>query len=123
VPNLVSVFGYTNASWTLRADLVSDFTCRLLSRMKAVGKSVATPINDDPSMPREPFLDFSSGYVKRAEEILPKQGRWPWRHPQDYFRDLVGLRYGKIEDGVLRLTPVKAREAATAREAVKAAAE
>ncbi len=123
VPNLVSVFGYTNASWTLRADLVSDFTCRLLNRMKAVGKSVATPVNDDPSMPREPFLDFSSGYVKRAEAILPKQGEWPWRHPQDFFRDLAGLRYGKIEDGALRLTPVKARAVEAVQEQVKAAAE
>ena len=121
VPNMVSVFGYTNASWTLRADLVSEFTCRLLDHMKAVGRGIATPVNDDPTMPREPFLDFSSGYVKRAEAILPKQGRWPWRHPQDYFRDLKGLRFDPIEDGVLRLTPRRATASAPGKEEMAAA--
>ncbi|MEM6537603.1 MAG: NAD(P)/FAD-dependent oxidoreductase [Pseudomonadota bacterium] len=103
VPNLVSVFGYTNASWTLRADLVSDFTTRLLNHMRATGNAIAVPENDDPNMPKDPFLDFSSGYVKRAEAILPKQGNWPWRHPQDYFRDLFSLRHGKVDDGILKL--------------------
>ncbi|MEL7486366.1 MAG: NAD(P)/FAD-dependent oxidoreductase [Pseudomonadota bacterium] len=101
VPNMTSVFGYTNASWTLRADLVSDFTCRLLKHLDETGAASATPVNDDPSMEREPFLDFSSGYVTRAHDILPKQGRAPWRHPQDFFVDMARLRYGAIDDGIL----------------------
>ncbi|MBI1392118.1 MAG: NAD(P)-binding protein [Alphaproteobacteria bacterium] len=123
VPNFVSVFGYANASWTLRADLVSDFTTRLLNHMRDVGKGVAKPVNDDPTMPRDPFLDFSSGFVKRATPILPKQGRWPWRHPQDFFRDFWSLRHGKIEDGVLRLTPRLAQAGSAGFVTQKAAAE
>lgn len=103
VPNLAAVFGYTNASWTLRADLISDYVCRLLAHMKGANYQTATPINDDPTMKLEPYLDFTSGYVKRAEDILPKQGeRMPWRHPQNYYKDLFALRYGKIEDGIMR---------------------
>lgn len=103
VPNLAAVFGYTNASWTLRADLISDYVCRLLNHMKEANYQSATPVNNDPNMEREPYLDFSSGYVKRAEDILPKQGaHMPWRHPQNYYKDLFALRYGKIEDGVMQ---------------------
>ena len=118
VPNLVSVFGYTNASWTLRADLVSDFVCRLLKKLQA--GEFARPVNDDPNMPREPFLDFSSGYVRRAVDILPKQGKAPWRHPQDFFRDLLRLRYGKLDDGILRF---ERASASAAKEPTKLAAE
>ena len=101
VPNFASVFGYTNASWTLRADLVSDFVCRLMKETAAKGADAAVPRNHDPDMERVPFLDFTSGYVKRAEHILPKQGDAPWRHPQNYFMDMLRLRHGKIDDGIL----------------------
>lgn len=104
LPNIVSVFGYTNASWTLRADLVSDHTCRLLAYMSRHGFDVVTPHLADKSQPGEPYLDFSAGYVTRAHDVLPKQGRAPWRHPQDYFRDLFALRYGRLNDGALQFT-------------------
>lgn len=101
VPNLVSVFGYLNASWTLRADLISEYVCRLLNYMRRNGYAEARPVNHDPDMPREPYADFTSGYFLRAIDKLPKQGRPPWRHPQDYARDVFAMRYGRIADGVL----------------------
>jgi cation diffusion facilitator CzcD-associated flavoprotein CzcO len=122
VPNLAAVFGYTNASWTLRADLVSDYVCRLINYMDRRGYASATPVVDDPAMKPEPFLDFSSGYVRRAVDFLPKQGSGPWRHPQDYASDIVNLRYGRIEDGVMEFqTRTGQNEAAGGR--VLAAAE
>ena len=103
LPNLIAVFGYTNASWTLRADLVNAYACRMINYLDEQGYAAVTPVNDDPSMTHEPFLDFSSGYVTRATADLPKQGaRQPWRHPQDYMRDIKSLRFSKIDDGVLR---------------------
>lgn len=108
IPNLVSVFGYTNASWTLRADLVNAYACRLINYFDEHQYASATPVNDDPEMEREPFLDFSSGYVTRSAARLPKQGaRAPWRHPQDYFRDVASLRFASLDDGVLRFTPAQ----------------
>lgn len=101
VPNLVSVFGYLNASWTLRADLISEYVCRLLNFMEREGYAEAKPLNRDPDMPREPYADFTSGYFLRAIDKLPKQGRAPWRHPQDYARDIFAMRYGRIDDGVM----------------------
>jgi cation diffusion facilitator CzcD-associated flavoprotein CzcO len=107
-PNLISVFGYTNASWTLRSDLVAEYACRLIQYMDKKGYNTVTPVNDKPDMARRAFLDFSSGYVTRATDYLPKQGDAPWRHPQNYFSDIVNLRHGKLEDGVLRFGRVEA---------------
>ncbi|HEX6684925.1 MAG TPA: NAD(P)/FAD-dependent oxidoreductase [Candidatus Limnocylindrales bacterium] len=105
VPNFVFIIGYTNASWTLKADLVGEFLCRLLARMDSRGYSRCTPVNDDPSMPTLPLLDFTSGYVKRSLETMPKNGsRPPWRLGMSYAHDVVTLRYRKIEDGVLRFS-------------------
>jgi cyclohexanone monooxygenase len=102
VPNLVSTFGYTNASWTLKADLTAGFVCRLLAHMDRRGHAVAVPERDAPVAER-PFIDFSSGYVVRAIDKLPKQGdRPPWRLYQNYLLDLLTLRFGRVEDGVLR---------------------
>jgi hypothetical protein len=84
--------------------------------MKKTGLRQATPHNADPDIGREPWLDFSSGYVTRAMEKFPKQGsKAPWKLHQNYARDLMSLRYAKLEDGVLRFsnprpTNVKARE-------------
>ncbi len=115
VPNMASVFGYTNASWTLRADLISEYICRLINYMDKRGFALATPRNDDPEMETEPYLDFSSGYVRRAEDILPKQGsRPPWRHPQNYAADLISLRYGRLEDGIMEFKGKPAGSAAAA---------
>ena len=103
VPNAMMVFGYTNASWTLKADLSCEFLVRLLKRMDAKGAKVAIA-RRDPQVAEAPFLDFTSGYVQRALPLLPKQGeRRPWRLYQNYWLDLLTLRFGKIEDGTLAL--------------------
>jgi monooxygenase len=102
VPNLAYIFGYTNASWTLKADLAGDYVCRLVNHMDAKGYAFAVPVPGEDVKP-EPFLDFTSGYVQRALATLPKQGdRAPWRLRQNYAFDLLTLRRGKIEDGTLR---------------------
>jgi len=105
VPNLASAFGYTNASWTLKCDLTCEYVCRLLNHMKRTGMRQATPINDDPTVTFEPWLDFSSGYVQRAMAKFPKQGnKTPWKLYQNYAMDLMSLRYAKLDDGVLRFS-------------------
>ena len=101
VPNLASTFGYTNASWTLKADLTARYLCRLLNHMDRHGYTVCTP-QRDPSVGAEPFLDFSSGYVQRALPTLPRQGdRKPWKLYQNYVLDWLTLRVGKVDDGVM----------------------
>jgi hypothetical protein len=105
VPNLANIFGYTNASWTLRADLVCEWVTRLLNRMDEKGAQIAVPQLTDRNMKADPWLDFSSGYVLRAIDQLPKQGPdAPWKQNQDYFADIKELRKAPIEDGVLQLT-------------------
>jgi cation diffusion facilitator CzcD-associated flavoprotein CzcO len=102
VPNLASAFGYTNASWTLKCDLTSQYVCRLLEHMRERGYAQCTPRLRDPSMSREPVLDFTSGYVQRALHTLPKQGsRAPWRVHQNYLSDLRTIRNGRIDDGTM----------------------
>jgi monooxygenase len=101
VPNLASCFGYTNASWTLKCDLTCEYVCRLINYMDARGLSAATP-KRDASVEEAPWLDFSSGYVQRAAEVLPRQGtKKPWKLYQNYALDLVTLRFGKVDDGTL----------------------
>lgn len=102
VPNLASVFGYVNASWTLKADLASEYVCRLLNYMDRKG-FVSAVAPTDASMDERPFLDFSSGYVRRAIDVLPKQGtKKPWVFNQNYVRDIVALRFGPVNDGVIK---------------------
>lgn len=102
VPNLASVFGYTNASWTLRADLLAEYFCRLINFMDAHGYVEARPKAPDPAMPVEPLGNLSSGYFKRADARLPRQGvKGPWRNPQNYAFDIFRFRFGAIEDEVL----------------------
>jgi cation diffusion facilitator CzcD-associated flavoprotein CzcO len=99
VPNMALAFGYTNASWTLKCDLTCEYVCRLLNYMDANGYREARPRERDPSMPDEPFIDFSSGYVQRAIDQFPRQGtRAPWRLYQNYALDIFSLKYGQIED-------------------------
>ncbi len=103
VPNLVAVFGYTNASWTLKADLTSEYVCRLLNYMDRKGYDIAVPRLTDPTVAALPFFDFSSGYIQRANDILPKQGsKAPWRVHMNYAADLMAMRYGKVDDGTMR---------------------
>ena len=100
VPNLASVFGYTNASWTLKADLVCEYVCRLLNHMDRKGFRQCTPRNADPSLQEEPWVSFSSGYIQRALAQQPKQGsKRPWKLYQNYALDLLSLRFGKLRDG------------------------
>ncbi|MBV9997421.1 MAG: NAD(P)/FAD-dependent oxidoreductase [Caulobacteraceae bacterium] len=105
VPNLAAVFGYTNASWTLKADLAAQFVCRLLAHMDRRGWAECRPVGGDLGRAGAPWLDFSSGYIVRALDRLPKQGdRPPWKVRQNYLADLLALRFARIEDGVLRFS-------------------
>jgi cation diffusion facilitator CzcD-associated flavoprotein CzcO len=104
VPNLSYAFGYTNASWTLKADLGSAYLCRLLDHMERRGAKLALP-RREPGVEEVPFVDFTSSYIQRASHLLPKQGATaPWRLHQNYLLDLLALRLGKVEDGVLELS-------------------
>jgi monooxygenase len=105
VPNLAMTFGYTNASWTLKCDLTCEYVCRLLKHMDERGYRQCTPQNRDPSITEEPFIDFSSSYVLRSIEELPKQGsKAPWRLYQNYALDILTLRYGAIEDRAMQFS-------------------
>ena len=105
VPNLAVALGYTNASWTLKCDLCAEYVCRLLNHMDEHGYAQCVPECRDPSVGEEPIIDFSSGYVLRALDQLPKQGsKRPWRLHQNYPLDLRDLRYGSIENGALRFS-------------------
>jgi monooxygenase len=109
VPNLAMVWGYVNASWTLKADLTAGYVCRLLRYMDRHGYTMAVPRRDPAVLPR-PFLTFTSGYVQRALAMLPKQGsRRPWAVHQNYLLDLLNMRYGRIADGVLRFSAAAAK--------------
>jgi monooxygenase len=105
LPNMAVTLGYTNASWTLKADLCAEYFCRLLNHMDAHGYRVVTPRGPDPSQPTEPFLDLRSGYVTRALDTLPKQGhRTPWRLHQNYARDILMLKRGPLEDEAIEFS-------------------
>lgn len=116
VPNLAQATGYTNASWTLKCDLTSEFVCRVLNHMAGNGYTQCVPRRNDPHVTPEPLIDFSSGYVLRARELLPKQGSAvPWKLHQNYALDLMTLRYAPLEDGVLQFSGRESRIAAVSR--------
>ncbi|MES2337543.1 MAG: NAD(P)/FAD-dependent oxidoreductase [Pseudomonadota bacterium] len=107
IPNLAMSFGYTNASWTLKADLTCAYVCRLLNTMRKRGMRQVTPRIDDATVQTEDFLDFSSGYVQRAIDRFPKQGsKAPWKLHQNYAKDLMALKFGSVDDGVEFSNPV-----------------
>jgi cation diffusion facilitator CzcD-associated flavoprotein CzcO len=110
VPNMAAAVGYTNASWTLKCDLTCEYVCRLLNHMDKKGWRQCKP-RRDPSVGEQPWLDFSSGYIQRAAGRLPKQGtRMPWKLYQNYARDLMALRFGRLEDGTVEFSsPSKTR--------------
>lgn len=102
IPNMVHTFGYTNASWTLRADLIAAYVCRLLRHLDDHHYDYVVA-RRDPSVGEMPFIDFNSGYVLRALPMLPKQGdRFPWRIHQNYLRDLGVTRFSHLEDDALQ---------------------
>lgn len=104
LPNAVMTFGYTNASWTLKADLTAVYTCRLLNYMRKHGYQKAVPIKD-PSVQTQDYLSFTSGYVQRASQVLPKQGtRAPWQVNQNYLKDILRIKYGRLNDGVMQFS-------------------
>jgi cation diffusion facilitator CzcD-associated flavoprotein CzcO len=109
IPNLSYSFGYTNASWTLKADLTCAFVCRLLNHLRKRGCAIAVAERDS-AVPEIPFLNFTSGYIQRAADVLPKQGATkPWRLNQNYAFDMAALKFGKLEDGVMKFKGCGAR--------------
>ena len=97
VPNFAISFGYTNASWTLKSDLTANYVTRLLNAMRRRGMRQVTPRLAAP-VEEAPFLDFTSGYIQRVADKLPRQGkRKPWRLNQNYARDVMALRFGGID--------------------------
>ena len=109
VPNMAVTFGYTNASWTLKADLTCAYVCRLLNHMDEHDYVHCVP-RQDPSMPELPFIDFSSGYVQRAIDQFPRQGSEPpWRLYQNYALDVMSLRFGGVEDSAMEFSRAPAR--------------
>ena len=108
VPNLVATFGYTNASWTLRADLTSEYVCRLLNFMDKKGYANCCPRTAEHVEPEGDWLDFTSGYVKRSMHKFPKQGsRDPWRNTQNFPKDVLAIRWGNIDNKELKFTALE----------------
>ncbi len=108
IPNLALFIGYTNASFTLRVDLIGDYIIRLQKYMEAKGYKKCAAVFDnggDENEFREPMLDLSSGYVQRSIHLMPSQGRYyPWKYYQNYFYDLFVFRFGGLNDGVLQFS-------------------
>ena len=119
VPNFASVFGYINASWTLKADLICNYVCRILNFMDRKGVRQVTP-NPVGESPVAPFVEnFSSGYIQRALASWPKQGhKKPWRVYQNYFRDTISMKWTRVDDEGLEFsnpvaqTPLQPRKLA-----------
>ena len=123
VPNMTSVFGYTNASWTLRADLTSEYFCKVIRHMDKNGYVEARPVAEDVGETSD-FLDFSSGYVQRAMQRFPKRAeKAPWLMTQNYARDIFLMRHGKVEDGALQFRKAGEAVRATREAALAIAAE
>jgi len=103
VPNFLSVFGYINASWTLRADLVSTYLCRLLKYLKSKGFKKCNPKLDEMNTSSKPFIDgFTPGFFERSLHLFPKQGtKKPWINPQNYKMDKEMFISDSLEDGVM----------------------
>ncbi|MFD4255786.1 flavin-containing monooxygenase [Amycolatopsis thermoflava] len=115
VPNYAFTIGYTNASWTLKADLVAGYVCRLLNHLDEHGYTTCTPVAPPSVTATEPLIDLKSGYVLRSIDKLPKQGpAAPWRLFQNYPRDVMLMRHGSLTDDAMRF----ARTAKQAKERV-----
>jgi cation diffusion facilitator CzcD-associated flavoprotein CzcO len=111
IPNLASIFGYTNASWTLKSDLIAEYVCRLLSHMNRRGYAICTPRLGGTAIAEGPTLPLTSGYIERGKHLFFKQGtKKPWRLNQNYAVDVMALRFDAIEDGALEF---KRREPAS----------
>ncbi|MET8545253.1 NAD(P)/FAD-dependent oxidoreductase [Kitasatospora sp. NPDC004799] len=112
VPNFVFALGYTNLSWTLKVDLVGEHFCRLLDHMDAHGYRTVEPVLDDPYLERLPYMDLTSGYVRRGIGTFPRRGTsGPWTVEMAYEKDVERLRRGPVADSALRFTTGPARAA------------
>jgi cation diffusion facilitator CzcD-associated flavoprotein CzcO len=113
VPNLAGIFGYVNAGWTLRVDIVAEFLTRLINQMDVYGAVAATPVLPEGREPEETeIFDFSSGYVQRGKHLMPRNApALPWRISQDYRKDRIDMRQAPIDDGVLQFTRVREKVA------------
>jgi cation diffusion facilitator CzcD-associated flavoprotein CzcO len=119
IPNLAQSFGYINASWTLRSDLIADYVCRLLKHMRKTGVDIATPTPAADVVPERLAMDLQSGYVQRGADALPRSGnRAPWMVTADYKYDRKELMEGPVTDEM-----AFARAGAVATERVLEAAE
>lgn len=115
MPNMAFTIGYTNASWTLKADLVSEFVCRVLNHMDAKGFDTVEPQHPGHTVDERPLMDFTPGYVLRALDYLPKAGHVaPWRLKQNYLLDLGLIRRGKVDDDALHFAKHRAAVTASA---------
>jgi len=111
LPNVGSIFGYTNASWTLKSDLTSEFVCRIINHMDKTHTQQCRAVNSDKRMGTTPFIDMNSGYIHRAANKMPKQGsKIPWRLYQNYLKDMFMLRLGRVNDGVLQFAKAHTQE-------------
>jgi cation diffusion facilitator CzcD-associated flavoprotein CzcO len=108
VPNMAIVFGYLNASWTLKADIVSHYVCRLFKQMEQSKSDIVNPVLEEPNALKEEVMyDFSSGYIERANDILPRQSTtMPWRITQDYLFEKNVLLKEPVDDGILRFIQI-----------------
>jgi cation diffusion facilitator CzcD-associated flavoprotein CzcO len=122
IPNLASAFGYVNASWTLKSELIAQYICRLLHYMDRHGYTRCTPRRLDGTTAEDPVVTLSSGYVQRAIQSLPRQGtQKPWKTYQNYVRDLISFRFNAVDDGTMEFTSrgagvIKQTEAGQTRE-------
>jgi cation diffusion facilitator CzcD-associated flavoprotein CzcO len=102
LPNFIYAFGYTNASWTLKVDLTANYLCKLINKMERKGYDVVIPERPEEAS-EEDFLNLSSGYIRRARAILPKQGKKrPWKVVQNYLVDMLATRFDRLNDSALK---------------------
>jgi cation diffusion facilitator CzcD-associated flavoprotein CzcO len=105
IPNLALWFGYTNASWTLKCDLTSEYLCRLITHMDTQGYTTCVPRRLDPRVEEAAFVPLKAGYIERGKHLLPKQGdRAPWKLKQNYAFDIASIRYSDVDDGVMEFS-------------------
>ncbi len=121
IPNMAIVFGYLNASWTLKADIVSEYTCRLLNHMDATSTRIANPVLSE-KVEEEELFDFSSGYIKRSINELPRNStKMPWKLNQDYLFDKKILLKEAVDDGVIQFYGPNSQAATDSEPALEAA--
>ena len=105
VPNLFFATGYTNASWTLKCDLTSEYVCRLINHLDKTKKNICVPRTKDSTLKQVMSIGLESGYVRRSIDKFPKEGIIsPWKLHQNYFLDLIGLRFKSVKDDFMEFS-------------------